>query len=66
MDAHTTAQDLINQLATHKGAIMEDTSVVALTLAPHGDPARTEALDDLEQAAGQIAALVREIRALGG
>lgn len=65
MDDDTTAQDLVDQLATRIGAIMEDTSVVALILAPRGDPARYEAIDDLEHAARQITALVGAIRALG-
>ena len=46
--------------------IMEDASVVALTIAPRGDPARYEAIDDFEHAARQITALVGAIRALGG
>lgn len=66
MDDDTDSQDLVDQLSTRIGMIMEDTSVVALTLAPRGDPARYEAIDDLDHAAKQIAALVGAIRALGG
>jgi hypothetical protein len=66
MDGDTDTQDLVDQLSTRIGMIMEDASVVALTIAPRGDPARYEAIDDLQHAAGQITALVRAIRALGG
>ena len=66
MDDDSDSQDLVDQLATRIGAIMEDSSVVALTLAPRSDPARSEDIDDLEHAAQQISALVRAIRALGG
>ena len=66
MDDTPDGQDLVDQLATRIGTIMEDTSVIALILAPRGDPARYEAIDDLEHAARQITALVGAIRALGG
>ena len=66
MDDDTDSQDLVDQLSTRIGMIMEDTCLVALNLAPRGDPARYEAIDDLDHAAKQIAALVGAIRALGG
>lgn len=66
MDDDTDSHDLVDQLSTRIGMIMEDASVVALTIAPRGDPARYEAIDDLQHAARQITALVGAIRALGG
>lgn len=66
MDDDTNDHDLVDQLSTRIGSIMEDMSVVALTLSPLGDPARYEAIDDLEHAARQITALIGAIRALGG
>ena len=66
MDEDTNDHDLVDQLSTRLGTIMEDTSVVALTLSPPDDPARYEAIDDPEHAARQITALVGAIRALGG
>ena len=65
MDDNADSQGLIDQLATRIRAIMEDTSAIALLRAPWGDPARAEAIDDLEDAAGRITAIVGAIRALG-
>jgi hypothetical protein len=64
MDDDPQKRDLIDPLATRIGTFMEDASVVALTIAPRCDPARAEAIDDLELAATQIAPLVDAIRAL--
>ena len=66
MNDDADTQDLVDQLSTRIGMIMEDASVAALTLAPRGDPARYETIDDLEHAARQITALVGAIRRLGG
>ena len=57
-------EDLVIQLCTRIGMIMEDTSVLALTL-PGMDPVgRRAALRKIEQAAGRIHALATAAKAL--
>jgi hypothetical protein len=48
MDDDCNWHDLVDPPSTRIGMIREDTSVVALTLASHSDPARSEAIDHLD------------------
>jgi hypothetical protein len=56
--------DLIAQLCTSIGMIMEDTSVTALTAGSLARDERLVAIDEVEMAAQRIAALVAAVRAL--
>ena len=62
MDDDTT--DLIARLCTRVGMIMEDASVIALTVSGIEPSNRQAAIDELEGAARQINALVAAARAL--
>ena len=56
--------DLIAQLSTRIGMIMEDSSVLALTFPAQDQEKRDAALIELERASAQIAALVAAMRCL--
>jgi hypothetical protein len=56
--------DLIAQLCTWIGMIMEDTSVTALTAGSLERDERLAAIDDVETAANRIAALIAATKAL--
>ena len=56
--------DLIAQLCTRIGMIMEDASVTALTVSGKNPSDRPAAIDDLEGAARRINALAAVVRAL--
>jgi hypothetical protein len=62
MDDDTT--DLIARLCTRVGMIMEDASVIALTISGSEPGDLPLAIDELEGAARQIKALVAAARAL--
>lgn len=62
MGDHT--DDLIAQLCTRIGAIMEDASVTALTVGGKSPGDRQAAIDELDGAAKRIDALVTAVRAL--
>jgi len=57
-------EDLVTQLCTRIGMIMEDTSVLALTVRGMDQVGRRAALWNIEQAAGRIHALVAAAKAL--
>jgi len=57
-------RDLIAQLCTRIGMIMEDTSVVALTISGRMDDERRAEIDDIKLAARQISALIEAVGAL--
>ena len=56
--------DLIAQLCTRVGIIMEGASLVALTVTAMRKGERSEALSQLERDAEQISNLMRGVRAL--
>jgi predicted hotdog family 3-hydroxylacyl-ACP dehydratase len=58
--------DLITQLCTRIGMIMEDTSVTALTAGCLDQHERLAAITKMEMAAQRIDALVAAVRALLG
>lgn len=62
MDKETS--DLIAQISTHVGMIMEDASVIALTLGRVGSEARVTKVCDIADAAAKIYALTEAIKAL--
>jgi hypothetical protein len=62
MDEHT--DDLIAQLCTRIGVIMEDASVTALTVGGKCLSDRLAVIDELDGAAKRIDALVTAVRAL--
>ena len=62
MDEHTS--ELIAQLCTRIGMIMEDASVVALTVGGLTVKERDDAIAALEAAAERISALVAAVKAL--
>jgi len=62
MDDET--QELINLLCTRIGVIMEDASVVALTIGSRDQNARLAAIGELELAAERIDRLVKATKAL--
>ncbi len=62
MDDHT--DDLIAQLCTRIGVIMEDVSVTALTVGGKSPDNRKAAIDELDGAAKRIDALVSAAKAL--
>ncbi len=62
MDDHT--DDLIAQLCTRIGMIMEDASVIALTVGGKSPSDRLDVIDELDDAAKRINALVAAVRAL--
>ena len=57
-------EDLVIQLCTRIGMIMEDTSVLALTVPGMDQVGRRAALREIEQAASRIHALVVAAKAL--
>ncbi|HET9645611.1 MAG TPA: hypothetical protein VFP68_20150 [Burkholderiaceae bacterium] len=57
-------EDLVVQLSTRIGMIMEDTSMLALTVRGMDPVGRRAALRKIEQAAGRIHALVAAANAL--
>ena len=64
MDEHT--DDLIPQLCTRIGMIMEDASVTALPIVGKSPTDRLAVIEELEGAAKRIDALVAAVRALLG
>ena len=56
--------ELTASLCTRIGMIMEDASVIALTLAAASEADRMEALAQLDAAAGRISDLVRVVWAV--
>lgn len=56
--------ELIVQLCTRIGMIMEDTSVVALTIPDQADGERDAAISVLRDASDRISALVAAVNAL--
>ncbi len=62
MDDDTT--DLIARLCTQVGMIMEDSSVIALTVGAKDPGNHQAAIDELEGAARRIDALIAAARAL--
>lgn len=64
MDMDDETQELIIQLCTRIGMIMEDASVVALTIGSRDQDARMAAMTELEVAADQIGRLVKATQSL--
>ncbi len=62
MDQETS--DLITQISTRIGMIMEDASVIALTLGRVGSEARVAKVCEIADAAAKIHALTEAIKAL--
>ena len=62
-DDHT---DLVAQLCTRVGMIMEDGSVIALNVGRKHRSRRKAAIDALEGAATRIQGLIAAVRALSG
>jgi hypothetical protein len=58
------AHDLVVQLCTMIGIIMEDTSVVALTVSGFDDDQRRRAMANIQTAADRINALAAVVTAL--
>ncbi len=58
--------NLIAQLCTRMGMIMEDASPVAIGIGAMDHAQRRTALTDLSDAAAQIAAISKAVEALGG
>jgi hypothetical protein len=58
--------DLVDALCTRIGTIMEDTSLVALTIGGTKGDQRHGAIANIEAASERIVALVRAVRALQG
>ncbi|MGN6358143.1 MAG: hypothetical protein ACTHLU_11785 [Novosphingobium sp.] len=58
--------DLIAQLCTQVGMIMEDASIVALTVGSTAEPKRTMDIKDLDTAIRRMSALINATRALSG
>jgi hypothetical protein len=56
--------ELINLLSTRIGTIMEDTSVIALTLGSQGSGERLARIQQLTRASASIAALAAAVEAL--
>ena len=52
------AKELVAQICTRIGMIMEDASVVALMVGSHSEEGQENAISDLEAAADRITALV--------
>jgi integrase/recombinase XerD len=63
---YNDTDDLIAQLCTRIGMIMEDTSVTALTAGSLEQHERLAAIDEVEMVAQRIDALVAAVRALLG